>query len=281
MLASIFDVLSAADISTKPDGSLVIQSSYLRIGVWLLAFLVLASVSLVLIRKRSLVRFAIAGFVCSLAILIIVLPGIFTEKLELTANRLTAREGVWFSPKHYDVDLDGLAFIHESTAKGAFHQPKVSWFFKWRDGRTLDLVLPDLLAANQDVAIHYLHEHGVEVVRAAEEPPGEEPHGTFAAIAYSPETGKYGYASECKTKQAAEQEALRRCAGPNARIVTWVHNGYCALAVGDKGAWGGGWSAGKDASSTAAKEHSLAECKKRSDQARLLTCVCSFRAGEE
>jgi hypothetical protein len=153
--------------------------------------LVLTSVSLVLIRKRSLVRFAIAGLVCSLAILIIVLPGIFTERLELTANRLT-REGVWFSPKHYDVDLDGLAFIHESTAKGAFHQPKVF------------MVL--------------------QVARRSDARPG---------------------------------------------------------LTGLAGAWGGGWSAGKDASSTAAKEHALAECRKRSDQARLLTCVCSFRAGEE
>jgi hypothetical protein len=39
MLASIFEALSSADISMKPDGSLVIQSSYLRIGVWLLASL--------------------------------------------------------------------------------------------------------------------------------------------------------------------------------------------------------------------------------------------------
>lgn len=281
MLASLFDVLSSANISTQPDGSLLIQSSYLRIGAWLLAFLILAPISVVLLRKRMLVRFAVAGLVVSLAILVLVVPGLFTERLVITANRLTGTEGFWFSPTHYDVDLDGLSFIHEYSAKGRFDQPKVSWLFKWRDGRTHDLILPDLLAANQDEAINYLHDHGVVVVRGSEGPPGEEPHGSFAAIAYSRETGKYGYASECKTRDDAEREALRHCDVHDARIVGWVHNGFCALAVGDHGAWGTGWSAGKEATRAVAEERALAQCRKRSDKARLLTCVCSSRREPE
>jgi hypothetical protein len=228
-----------------------------------------------------LVRFAIAGFVVSLAILILVIPAVITERVQITKDRLTGTEGFWFAPTRCDVDLDGLTFIRERSTKGSLGQPKVFWLFKWRDGRTFDLVLPDLLAANQDVVIHYLHEHNIDVVRASEELPDDESHGTFGAIAYSRETGKYGYASECKTREAAEEEAKRKCQAHDARIVTWVRNGFCALAVGAEGAWGGGWSAGKEASSTAAKDHALAECKKHSSTARLLICVDSLRRKPE
>lgn len=173
MLASLFDVFSSASISTQPDGSLLIQSSYLRLGAWFLAFLILAPLSLVLLRlrKRVLVRFAVAGCVVSLAILILVIPGVMAEKIHITKDRLTGREGFWFSPTHCDIDLTGLAFIRERSSKGSFHQSKVFWLFKWRDGRTFDLVLPDLLAANQDAAVNYLHEQGIEVVGAGEELP--------------------------------------------------------------------------------------------------------------
>jgi Domain of unknown function (DUF4189) len=281
MLASVFDAFSSANISTQPDGSLLIQSSYVRIGMWLLALLILIPISVVLLRKRVLARFGIVGLVVSLFILILILPAIMTEKVQITRDQLTSTEGFWFSPTRHDVDLDDLAFIRERSIEGSFRQPKVFWLFKWRDGRTLDLVLPDLLAANQDVAINYLHEHGIEVVRASEELPGKEPQGTFAAIAYSRETGKYGYGSACTTKAAAEEEARRKCQAHDARIVAWVHNGFCALAVGDEGIWGVGWSAGKEASSGAAKNHAVAECQKRSSTARLLICIDSVRPEPE
>lgn len=99
---------------------------------------------------------------------------------------------------------------------------------------------------------------------------------TFAAIAYSPSTGKYGYADEGLTRASVEAEARRRCAADDSRIVAWVHDGYCALAVGADGAYGVGWSHGRDASDSAAKERALEGCRKRSDVARLRLCVCSF-----
>jgi hypothetical protein len=279
MLASLFDVLSSASVTTEPDGSLLIQSSYTRIGVWLLALLIFASVSVLLLRKRVLLRFGIVGIFVSLCILVVVLPGIIMERVHITPDRLATTEGFWFSPTPCDLDLNGLAFIRERSTEGKFRQPKVNWLFQWRDGRKYDLILPDLLAANQEVVSRYLHEHGIDIVEASEE--HDEPHGTFAAIAYSRETGKYGYASECKTRAAADEEAVRRCAAPDARVAVWVRNGFCALAVGDKGAWGIGWSAGKEANSAAAREHALAECRKHSSTARLLLCLESSRREPE
>ncbi|OAI46170.1 hypothetical protein AYO44_11790 [Planctomycetaceae bacterium SCGC AG-212-F19] len=99
---------------------------------------------------------------------------------------------------------------------------------------------------------------------------------TYAAIAYSPSTGKYGYASNYGSRWSAQNAALRNCPVADAKIVTWVHNGFCALALGDDvSAWGIGYSYGDGATNTNAKQRALNECSKRSNGARIVVCVCS------
>jgi len=113
-----------------------------------------------------------------------------------------------------------------------------------------------------------------------------EPHGTpadaefrresYAAIAYSPKTSRFGYGDNCLSREQAEDVARKHCNEADCRIVVWVRNGFCALAIGDGGADGVGVSDGDRASDADAKEKALAECKKRSGTGRLLICVCSF-----
>lgn len=80
---------------------------------------------------------------------------------------------------------------------------------------------------------------------------------TFAAVAYSPATGRYGIAYDRLSRKSAEKEALSKCAGEDARIVCWVNKGFCALALGhDKAHWGSGWS---DENDTKAKQAALAD----------------------
>lgn len=64
----------------------------------------------------------------------------------------------------------------------------------------------------------------------------------FAAIAYSPSTGSYGYAYGWESQDSAEVDALSRCDGYDARAVVWVRNGWAALATNSSGAWATGWS---------------------------------------
>ncbi len=105
---------------------------------------------------------------------------------------------------------------------------------------------------------------------------------TYAAIAYSPATGKWGYAYDCDSRSSAEEAALSRCKAPDACIVTWVHNGFCALALGDdKSHWGVGWSFGDGASNVSARNRALAECRQRTTGARLVLCVCSLDVQQE
>jgi Domain of unknown function (DUF4189) len=64
----------------------------------------------------------------------------------------------------------------------------------------------------------------------------------YAAIAYSAETRSWGYAAGYGSRADAEAVAKSRCKGADARPVVWVRNGWAALAIGDDGARGWGWS---------------------------------------
>lgn len=103
----------------------------------------------------------------------------------------------------------------------------------------------------------------------------------YAAIAYSRKTEKYGFAHGCYSREIAERQAIRNCPADDAKIVTWVCNGFCALAVGENGAWGGGYSNDARASNTAAKNAALRACAKHSDKPRILICVCSVKRKPE
>ena len=142
---SLVDFFSSASISTEPNGSLLIQSSHGRIVLWVLAFLVLVPVSFVLLRIGGFFkRFAIAGFVVSLAILILVIPAVVTEKVDVSKDHFIVKTGFWFAPTGEDLDLDGLACIHEQrevVREGRMNESHVVWQFEWHDGRTRDLVL--------------------------------------------------------------------------------------------------------------------------------------------
>jgi hypothetical protein len=64
----------------------------------------------------------------------------------------------------------------------------------------------------------------------------------YAAIAYSEQTGRFGYAYGRTCLADARAAALANCHAPGARVVACVENGWVALARGVHGAYGYGWS---------------------------------------
>ena len=60
----------------------------------------------------------------------------------------------------------------------------------------------------------------------------------YGAIAYSPNTGAYGYAYGKSCQAEAENTALSYCNGPDVQIVVWCQNACAALAVSDNGIYG-------------------------------------------
>jgi hypothetical protein len=98
--------------------------------------------------------------------------------------------------------------------------------------------------------------------------------GSYAAIAYSPSTGKYRYAHNYNSRRAAEDAAVTALGADDAKIVCWTSEGFCALALGDdKSAYGVGWRFGAGASNTDAMKEALKNCNARTTNARVVVCL--------
>jgi len=65
---------------------------------------------------------------------------------------------------------------------------------------------------------------------------------TYAAIAYSESSGRYGYSYGYGNRAGAEDRAITECKADDAKVVIWCRNAYAALAVSDEGAYGYAWA---------------------------------------
>jgi hypothetical protein len=94
----------------------------------------------------------------------------------------------------------------------------------------------------------------------------------YAAIAYAKSTGSYGYSYGYHSRAEAETEALSRCRGSDKKVVVWVHNGWCALALSHGRTYGYGFSTQCRQS---AKDRALRECAARAGCAHIAVSVFS------
>ena len=92
----------------------------------------------------------------------------------------------------------------------------------------------------------------------------------FAAIAYSPKTGKWGYGCNYATKAEAIARAKSECGSKDART-NWCKNAWIALAISDdsRGGWGSAWGETRAEAEAAARK----ECLARNPDARVLVAV--------
>ncbi len=102
----------------------------------------------------------------------------------------------------------------------------------------------------------------------------QPPNTTYwAAFAYSPSTGKYGYTYGWLAQSNAKRAALKNCKAVDAKLIAVVGNYYLALAKGDdETVYGYGYST--DAAD--AKAIALRECRKRTSNCYIAFCVHSW-----
>jgi hypothetical protein len=99
---------------------------------------------------------------------------------------------------------------------------------------------------------------------------------SYAAVAYSPKTGKYGYAWGCGSRGSAERAALSECKEDDAKIVGWVNAGFLVLVIADDNAYGCGYSYGDGATNTDAHKSAVKELRKHSDvKVKVIVVLCS------
>ena len=75
----------------------------------------------------------------------------------------------------------------------------------------------------------------------------------------------------CKTQSDAEQDAIQQRAAPDARVVVWARNCFCALAdADDHSAQGWGWADTRGQ----AKKLALEKCRKRTNRpVEIIACT--------
>lgn len=94
--------------------------------------------------------------------------------------------------------------------------------------------------------------------------------GSYAAIAFDEDNGRYGYGKAYKTRAAAEEKALEECGGRHAKIVMWAHEGVIALAIGDRR---GSWGTGRDNRRKAAQNQAVDNCNEHTENAHVVITI--------
>ena len=99
---------------------------------------------------------------------------------------------------------------------------------------------------------------------------------SYAAIAFAPSTGNFRYSYNYLSQEDAEWGALSGMKEKDAKIVTWVNRGYCALALGDDlSAYGSGYQNGDGASNHGAMDNALRNCRDVTKNAKVVLCLLS------
>jgi serine/threonine-protein kinase len=98
----------------------------------------------------------------------------------------------------------------------------------------------------------------------------------YAAIAFSPSTGAYGYGYDCGTLGQAQRLALSHCREADARVICWVRFGWAALVIAEDGSYGYDTSYGGGSTSRDALEKATRQLRKNSDSpVKIALIVCS------
>lgn len=65
------------------------------------------------------------------------------------------------------------------------------------------------------------------------------PRISYGAIAYSPDSGAWGYSEQYGSRAQAESRARKECREKDCEIAAWFYNSCGAVAASDNGSWGG------------------------------------------
>jgi hypothetical protein len=100
---------------------------------------------------------------------------------------------------------------------------------------------------------------------------------TWAAVAYSPVTGRYGYGRGFYAEINARRRALNACDAADARVIAVANGSWVALALGDnRRVYGYGLAD----TAEEARRIALRECRRRTSNCHIVVCVSAEGATE-
>jgi hypothetical protein len=130
----------------------------------------------------------------------------------------------------------------------------------------LGLELSSLLVHAQEVRIAQSRTNRYEIPHH----PGRHKYG---AIAFSKSTGNWGTSYNFKSRAAAEQDALTRCAAGDCDVKIWFRNACGALAVGKGNCMGSAWAKNR----AAAERKALEWCRRAGEDCSVKCWACTDR----
>jgi serine/threonine-protein kinase len=95
----------------------------------------------------------------------------------------------------------------------------------------------------------------------------------YGAIAFSQDSGNYGYSYDHNTRAGAERDALNRCNASDCTVVVWFMNDCGALASGDHNGYGTGWASSRGE----AENIAMSNCKNESSNCSITCWACTER----
>ncbi len=95
----------------------------------------------------------------------------------------------------------------------------------------------------------------------------------YGAIAYSTDSGRYGYSYDYDSRAAAEERAVSECNDSSCTAVLWFRNACGALATGDGHAYGTGWASDR----SEAENTAMSYCNKNGTNCSITRWVCTTR----
>lgn len=100
---------------------------------------------------------------------------------------------------------------------------------------------------------------------------------TFGAIAYSPSTGRYGFAYKAMNQGVAVQSAINFCGANDCTGVVWVQGGCAAIAKGESGIENSAVAWGYDANRYRARNYATNACRNAGhSNCKVLAWTCSY-----
>jgi hypothetical protein len=97
----------------------------------------------------------------------------------------------------------------------------------------------------------------------------------YGAIAYSPQSGAYGYSYDYNSRADAENVAINNCRqhGTGCEIAIWFRNACGAVATGRNGGWGSAWANSR----AAAENMAINYCSNYTTNCSVLVWSCTSR----
>ena len=98
----------------------------------------------------------------------------------------------------------------------------------------------------------------------------------YAAVAFSPSTGRYGFGRGFSTKAAAIEEATLRCGRQDA-IVRWCRNSWIVLARSERTSRGYGYGCAWGKNFRDVRAQARANCLEHNEEAEVVVSISSFQ----